>query len=77
MSDFTSDPTPLQILPHRPHARAAISWELYDHTADPDRMQVCSFMDEHQAIAVAALMAAHLDEYRKRLNQLDRSEPFG
>lgn len=71
-----TDTTPLLVVPYRPHGRAAIKHVIYDPTADPDRVQMLSADDDHVALAVAAVLAAHLDEYRAELRTLDGKEPF-
>lgn len=71
-----SDITPLLVVPHRPHSRAATKWVLYDPTQPPDRMQLASFDDDMVALAVAQVLAGNLDDFRRRLGALDSREPF-
>ena len=71
-----TDTTPLLVVPYRPHDRASAKHVVYDPTADPSRIQMLSTDDEHVALAVAAVIAAHLDEYRAELRALDAASPF-
>lgn len=71
-----TDTTPLFVVPYRPHARGSVKHIGYDPTADPDRQQMFSCDDDHVALAIAAVVAAHLDEYRAELRRLDAKEPF-